>query len=116
MQLHLKAHWQTVDAQIARATAAVKALRARGVSVVFVRAPSSGPYLDNERRDFPRERTWDVLLERSGAPGVHFEDHVELQGLTTPEWSHLNRADAEKFTRALAAIIERDGLWRTASP
>lgn len=112
----IEAHWQTVDAQIERAVAAVARLRQRGVPVVFIRAPSSGPYLDNERRDFPRERTWDVLLERSGAPGVHFEDHAELQGLTTPEWSHLNRADAEKFTRALAAIIERDGLWRTASP
>ncbi|MBL0039843.1 MAG: hypothetical protein KA505_02930 [Xanthomonadales bacterium] len=112
----IEAHWQTIDAQIARAVAAVHILRDRGVPVLFVRAPSSGPYLDNERRDFPRERTWDVLLERSGARGIHFEDHAELQGLNTPEWSHLGRADAEKFTRALTAIIERDGLWRTTSP
>lgn len=112
----IEAHWATVDAQIERAIAAVSALRARGVAVIFVRAPSSGGYIEGERRDFPRDRTWDVLLERSGAPGVHFEDHAELQGLDTPEWSHLGRADAEKFTVALAAIIERDGLWRTASP
>lgn len=110
----LAEHWKAVDKEIDRAVAAVEKLRARGVAVVFVRAPSGGPYLEEERRDYPRERTWDVLLQRSGAPGVHFEDHAAMQGLNLPEWSHLARADAEVFTRALVEVIEREQLWRVA--
>ena len=97
-----------IDAQIARAVAAVKTLRERGVPVVFVRAPSIGPYYDSEQRDLPRAATWDLLLARSGAPGIHFEDHPQLQGFDSPEWSHLSRADAEKFTAALVPLVERE--------
>lgn len=105
-------HWKAVDKEIERAVAAVAKLRARGVAVVFVRAPSNGPYLEGETRDYPRDRSWDVLLQRTGAPGVHFEDHAAMQGLNLPEWSHLARADAEVFTRALVDVIAREQLWR----
>jgi hypothetical protein len=39
--------------------------------------------------------------------GIHFEDHPEFQGLNLPEWSHLSAADARKFTRALAPMVEQ---------
>lgn len=104
------------ERQIERAVAATRALRARGVEVLFVRPPSSGPWLEVEDRAFPRASTWDVLLQRSGAPGVHFEDHPSLQGLDLPEWSHLSAADAVRYTDALLAIIERDRLWDAAQP
>lgn len=42
---------------------------------------------------------------------IHFEDHAELQGLTTPEWSHLASGDASKFTEALCTILRRDFGW-----
>jgi hypothetical protein len=42
--------------QIGRAVRAVAALRARGVEVVFVRHPSSGPFLAAEQAGFPRAR------------------------------------------------------------
>ena len=96
-----------VGEQIDRAAAAVGKLRARGVTVIFVRAPSDGRYLEYENRDFPRAETWDLLLARTGAPGIHFEDHPELQGLRLPEWSHLAAADAEKFTAALYPLVEQ---------
>ena len=82
-------------------------LRARGVPVMFVRLPSSGAYLESERKGFPRERTWDVLLAQSGAPGVHFEDHPELQGYDTPEWSHLSADESTRFTAALHGVMAR---------
>ncbi|MGH8213337.1 MAG: hypothetical protein ACREPP_08945, partial [Rhodanobacteraceae bacterium] len=44
----------------------------------------------------------------TGAPGVHFQDHPELQGLWLPEWSHLATRDAVRFTGSLYAVIERD--------
>ena len=99
---------RTLDTQIARAAAAVAKLRRRGVPVLFLREPSSGEYLAFEQRDFPRAATWDVLLAKTGAPGIHFEDYPELQGFNMPEWSHMGGADADRFTAALYAVIERD--------
>jgi hypothetical protein len=102
---------KTRDEQIERAVKAVAKLRARGVKVLFVRAPSTGPYLEYDNRLFPRATSWDVLLAKTGAPGIHFEDYPELQGLEQPEWSHLSYADAKKFTAALHAIVARD-FWK----
>ena len=100
--------------QIESAAKAVAKLRARGVQVLFVRMPSTGEYLAYENKMFPRARTWDVLLARSGAPGIHFEDYPELrpdvEGYYLPEWSHMTRADGERFTAALCRIIQRD-FW-----
>lgn len=90
-----------IELAITRAVAAVAKLRARGVPVVFVRSPSDGEVLEGERRRFPRETTWDVLLARTGAPGIHYEDHPDMQGLWVPEWSHLAGADADRWTEAL---------------
>lgn len=101
--------------QIERAVKAVHTLQARGVKVLFVRSPSSGPYLEYDDRYFPRKTSWDVLLARSGAPGIHFQDYPQLQGLEQPEWSHLSHAAAEQYTASLYRIIERD-FWRPAAP
>jgi hypothetical protein len=90
-----------VEREIGRAVAALDKLRVRGVRVVFVRAPSDGEVLAGERRRHPREKTWDVLLARTGAPGIHFEDHPDMRGLWLPEWSHLAGADADRWTAAL---------------
>jgi hypothetical protein len=98
------------DEQIDRAAKAVAALRARGVKVLFVRTPSNGPYLDAENKGFPRAKTWDALLAATGAPGIHFQDYPQLQGLDLPEWSHMSRAAAERFTESLYGIVERD-FW-----
>lgn len=91
---------------IARAGAAVTKLHARGVPVVFVRPPSNGPWLTFERRHLPRSETWNALLARTGAPGLHFEDIPALQGFELPEWSHLSAVDAKRFTAALAPMVE----------
>ncbi len=100
---------RTLAEQIARAATAVATLRARGVPVLFVREPSIATYLAYENRAFPRRQTWDVLLAKSGAPGIYFGDYPELSsGLELPEWSHLNRSSAERYTAALYHIMERD--------
>jgi hypothetical protein len=106
---------KTRDEQIERTAKAVAKLRARGVEVLFVRSPSVGPYLAYDNRLFPRATSWDVLLKKTGAPGIHFEDYPELQGFEQPEWSHLAYADAKKFTAALQAIVARD-FWKPESP
>jgi hypothetical protein len=99
---------RTLDEQIRRTAVAVARLRARNIPVIFVRDPSTGDYLTYEDRAFPRKSTWDVLLEKAEAPGIHFQDFRELQGYDLPEWSHMTRASAERYTEALYRIIERD--------
>ena len=106
---------KTMGEQIERAAVAVAKLRKRNVEVIFVRTPSAGGYLAFEDKVFPRAKTWDVLLAKTGAPGVHFQDHPELQGLWLPEWSHLAARDAVRFTAALYRIIEHDVEHRAAS-
>ena len=97
----------TTRREVDRAVKAVAKLRARGAQVIFVRAPSDADYLAFEERAFPRAETWDRLLRETGAPGIHFQDYPELQGYWLPEWSHMSRAEAERFTAALAPIVER---------
>lgn len=97
-----------VGTQVSRAEAAVKKLRARGVRMVFIRMPSAGEYYAFERKVFPRATTWDELLKRTNTPGIHFEDHPELQGYELPEWSHLSASEANRFTAALMPIVQRE--------
>jgi hypothetical protein len=99
---------RALNTQIERASKAVARLRARGVPVVFVRHPSSGNYLAFENQQLPRRTTWDVLLTRTHAPGVHFQDYPALQGYELPEWSHMTRPSAERYTEQLYRIIDRD--------
>ena len=54
--------------------------------------------------------TWDRLLRETGAPGVHFEDHAELQGFDCPEWSHLNAEDSVEFSRRLVRVMKAQNL------
>jgi hypothetical protein len=98
---------QLVDKQIARAVKAVATLRARGVRVLFVRMPSDGPYYAFEQKVFPRASTWEVLLARTGAQGMHFEDYPQMQGYTLPEWSHMSEPEARRFTAVFAPIVEQ---------
>ena len=104
--------------EIDRAAAAVRKLQARGVPVVFVRFPSNGGYLPVEERFYPRARSWDVLLQRTGATGIHFADHPELQGYDLPEWSHMSASEARRFTTALHGVVARVAprIVRTADP
>jgi hypothetical protein len=95
------------DTQIERAVKAVNTLRARGVKMVFIRLPSAGDYYAFEQKAIPRALTWDVLLQRTGVPGIHFEDHPEMQGYELPEWSHLSRAEAQRMTAVVAPMVER---------
>jgi len=101
---------KTIQEQIDRLAKAVARLRARGVKVLLLRSPSDGEYLTYENRLFPRAQTWGLLLAATGAPGLHFQDYPELQGYQLPEWSHMTRAEAERYTAALYGIIQRD-FW-----
>jgi len=99
---------QNRDQQIERAVTATKKLQARGVEVIFVRSPSEGHYAINDPLYHPRAETWDVLIERTGALGIHWQDHEELQGYWLPEWSHMSGSEGDRFTAALYHVIQRE--------
>ncbi|HUR37612.1 MAG TPA: hypothetical protein VM009_07325 [Terriglobales bacterium] len=92
--------------QLDRAEAAVKKLRAKGVKVVFVLHPVDGEFAAFELHAMARPNTWEPLLQRTGAPGIHFQDYPQLQGYWLPEWSHMARADADRYTTALYPLIQ----------
>src|SRR3954463_11287885 len=80
---------------------AVKKFQARGGKVVFVRFPMSGPLKQLEDEKTPRAKTFDPLVQASGAPGIYFEDYPELASFQCPEWSHLSAGDSVEFTKRL---------------
>jgi hypothetical protein len=102
--------------QIERAVAATKKLNARGVEVIFLRNPSEGHYAISEPMFNPRDKTWDVLIEQTGVLGVHWQDHVELQGFWLPEWSHMTGSEADRYTKALYHLIERERAATGVAP
>ena len=90
----------------------VETIRLRGGEVVFVRAPSTHRFREVENGAFPRQRFWDELLRRTGAVGVHFEDHPELADLHVPEWSHISSQDTPRFTRLVVESLRSELLSR----
>lgn len=88
----------------------VSRFTARGGQVIFVRFPSSGGFREVEKNRVPRSEFWEALLEKTQAPGYHFEDYPELNQYVIPEWSHLATPDARTFTRDLTAILLRDQI------
>jgi len=102
---------ESVARAIEESKAAVAKIRTRGGEVVFVRAPSAGLYYESEQHLAPRARTWDKLLAETGAFGIHFEDYPEMRGLEVPEWSHLSRESATRFTRAYVEVLVREMSW-----
>ncbi|MGH8172406.1 MAG: hypothetical protein ACREPX_04625 [Rhodanobacteraceae bacterium] len=107
---------KAIDEQIQLAADALTKLRARGVMVLFIRPPSDGEYYAFEQRELPRAITWDLLLQRTGSAGIHFEDYPEMQGYELPEWSHIAEPDALRYTAAVVPIIEREFARLDAKP
>ena len=98
----------------ARLDRMVAEIESRGGRVVFVRYPSTGPVRRMEGETWPRDRYWDVLAHRTSAATIHFEDYPSLSGFNCPDGSHLDVADAERFTRELAKILAAKGLVETS--
>ena len=100
----------TLQKIFSRVKTSVTKIKERGGKVIFVRTPSSGGYGTHEPISYPRKEYYDKLLELTGSPGIHFQDYPETKDLVCPEWSHLSRADAIKYTSSLITIM-KDKQW-----
>lgn len=87
----------------------VDRILARGGKVMFVRTPSSGPFLAGEKMGFPREKYWDRVLAITKCPGIHFSDYPAIDHFQCPEFSHLKQSDAVIFTQNLVDILQQKG-------
>lgn len=96
---------EAVGAVIAEVNANIEKIRSRGGEVAFMRLPYEGAYTALEDNAFPRAQFWDRLVAETGAVGVSWHDHAELQGYELPEWSHLAPREAERYTRAVVPIF-----------
>lgn len=128
LQEHARAAWgpfgnerppltkELIDASIADVKASVAKIRARGGEVVFIRPPSAGLFLERENRNAPRAATWDRLLAETGSVGIHYEDYPAMRGLEVPEWSHLSRDSAARFTRAYLEVLSERNVRLRPGP
>lgn len=87
-------------------------IKARGGLVVFVRTPSSGPFLMGEGMGFPREKYWSRILSTTGCPGIHFADYPAIAHFQCPEFSHLSQPDAIRFTKEFIRILQEEQGWK----
>ena len=101
----------TLHAFLKQTKKAIDKIRARGGTVVFVRPPSNGPYIEMENLRYPRKKYWDFLLQYTNTPGIHYADYPETANLICAEWSHLTLTDAATYTSQLVKILSEEKGW-----
>jgi hypothetical protein len=57
----------------------------------------------------------EVLLEWTGAPGLHLRDGDEIRSFWLPEWSHVSASEANHFTATLPGLMQRKLAAREAA-
>jgi hypothetical protein len=102
---------EALEAVFNEVKAAVDKIRARGGSVVFIRPPSNGGYLETENFVYPRKEYWDAMLAYIDVQGIHYRDYAETANFVCPEWSHLTPEDAIMYTTHLVKILQEEKGW-----
>jgi hypothetical protein len=94
----------------------VDKIKARGGEVLFVRTPSSGPFLMGENMGYPRAKYWDRILAVTNCPGIYFADYPAMAHFVCPEFSHLSQPDAILYTKELIKILSAEKGWKFPKP
>jgi hypothetical protein len=93
------------DSLIARMDAYVREIQSRGGRVALVAFPACGERREIEARRYPREMYWEPLAEATSADMViNAYDVPALEKFQCTDGSHLDPADADHFTRAIATM------------
>ncbi len=90
----------------------VQAIHCRGGQVIFIQFPTTGDHLRYDEFMFPRAQYWDAFAAKTSALCLHFQDAPQLAGFACPDWSHIDRADAPRFTQELARVLDDRGLFK----
>jgi hypothetical protein len=80
--------------------------------VVIFRPITGGAFLEGQQKLYPRDRCWDVLAKKIDVDMIRFEDVPSMLKYESPDFSHLDRRDASRFTLDFAAELERRGILK----
>lgn len=89
----------------------IHAIQARGGRVALVRFPTSGVHWKVDEEHYPRALYWDRFAARTQAVAIHFLDDPVLSALELPDSTHIDRADAPRFTKRLVELLEERGFF-----
>ncbi len=89
-----------------RVQTAVTAIHARGGRVVFALLPRCGAIRQVEEERYPKSVYWDRLVANTSAQTIDTDSIPAVGQLTCPDGSHLDKHDAEVFTRILALAVD----------
>lgn len=87
-------------------------IKERGGQIIFVRSPSSGPFLAGENMGFPRDKYWERILTTANCQGIYFADYPAIAHFACPEFSHLSPADAVIYTKNIIRILSEEKGWK----
>ncbi len=100
----------SIDLVIGHYSSLVNKFQDKGGRVAYIRPPVSGFYLEYEPVEYPRDKYWDRLLNESNCSGFHYTDHPDTKDMIPPEWSHLNKRDADIYTKTIINLLRQEGL------
>jgi hypothetical protein len=91
----------------------VRAIQARGGTVIFYESPTLGLTRDINDRLYPREQYWNRFVAASPAPVVSANAVPALANTPLPDDSHIDYRNKAAYTRKLVdALVERGLLTR----
>jgi hypothetical protein len=106
-------------ADLADVAADIRALRARGVRVIFFCAKTQGAHLQADLAGYPRELYWDrfakEIAQANGAYAFYAWDAPAIAALNLPDGSHVDQRDRTALTEAIAALL-RETIYRPQTP
>lgn len=98
------------DRQLRQLDELINRLNARGIPVVFIRAPVAQEVEALYEHYLPRAKYWDRMEAQIAAPFIRADDFPALSSFHLPDGSHLCGADQQAFTHALADVLRARGL------
>jgi hypothetical protein len=104
------------ESRVSRLNGIVQRLHARGVPVIFVRAPVTPDMEALYEKHLPRKDYWDRMVADIDAPFVRADDYPQLSMFSPPDGSHLCGEDPQLYTKRLSAILKSENLLGRSNP
>jgi len=79
----------------------IKAIESRGGNVVLIRFPTFKGHWELDEKYYPRSQYWNKISEQQDLKTLHFNDIKGMDQFESPDSSHLDQKDSEKFTQIL---------------
>lgn len=88
----------------------VRAIQARGGTVIFYESPTQGLTREINDRLYPREQYWNQFVATSPAPVISANAEPSLADTPLPDDSHIDFREKAAYTRRLVQVLVERGL------